>query len=120
MQSKKSKIIGFDLDDILLEFDDPMREYHNVTYNTNLKREDSRIWNLWDRWDCTPEESVKRLQDFFAHEYHFNALPVSGSMRGIQTLKENNTLVIITAKPENLREKTLEWLDTHFPNMFEK
>ena len=113
-------IIGFDLDDILLRFQDTMRMYHNETYGTNYTEEHDIIWNLWERWHCSPEESIKRLKDFFVHEYHYNAPPLPGSIEGIKSLKKNHKLFIVSAKPEELREKTLEWLDKHFPNMFEE
>lgn len=113
-------VIGFDLDDVLLSFQDTMRSYHNATYNTNYTEEHDTVWNLWERWNVTPEESVKRLQDFFVHKMHYDALPLPGSVAGIKKLKENHILYIISAKPESLREKTEEWIAKYFPNMFEK
>jgi len=113
-------IIGFDLDDVLLSFQDTMRQYHNETYGTNYTREQDNTWNLWERWNCTPEESVKRVRDFFAHESHHAAPPLPGSVDAIRALKQNHEFCIITAKPESFKEKTEEWLEKHFPNMFDK
>jgi len=113
-------IIGFDLDDILLDFQDTLRGYHNIQYGTNYKREDDNVWNLWERWSCTPEDSKQRVFDFYEHEMHLNALPIYGSMEGINTLKNNNELFVITARPESMKEKTLEWLNKHFPQAFQQ
>ncbi|MBI4155789.1 MAG: hypothetical protein HY507_00980 [Candidatus Zambryskibacteria bacterium] len=113
-------IIGFDLDDVLLNFQDTMRVYHNETYGTKDTLEDSRVWNLWERWNCTPEESVRRLKEFFEHPSHYNVVPLPGSVEAVQELKKNHTLVIVSAKPENLKQRTFEWLDKYFPNSFAK
>jgi uncharacterized protein len=114
-------IIGFDLDDVLLNFQDTMRVYHNETYDTNhTLEEDCKVWNLWERWSCTPEESKQRVFDFYNHQSHYDAKPIVGSVDGISALKNDHTLHIITARPEQIKEKTFEWLDTYFPNVFEK
>ena len=113
-------IIGFDLDDILLNFQDTLRGYHNIQYGTNLKREDDKVWNLWERWGCTPEDSKQRVFDFYEHEMHLNALPMPGSVEGINILKKNHQLFVITARPESIKGKTLKWLDKYFPQVFQQ
>ncbi len=115
---KKSKVIGFDLDDILLNFNDTLRAYYNTVYKTHFEREHMISFHLDKLWGLPMEETAERVLQFYNHESHLNALPVEGSMEGIEKLAKNHTLFLITAKPELLREKTEEWLTKYFPGMF--
>ncbi len=118
MSSKKSKIIGFDLDDVLLNFNDNLYLYHNNVYGTNYKRKYITSHNLSLIWQCTQKEATKKLDDFYYSQPHFDALPVEGAVEGVKALDKNHRLFIVTSRPKEIREMTLRWLDLHFPNMF--
>lgn len=110
--------IGFDLDDVLLDFTNELHSYCNRYYNTNYERAHFKQ-NLAEMWDCSKEEEIKRVFDFYQSLDHWNALPINGAVEGIKNLRQWYNLFVVTAKPEGLKEKTLEWLDQHFSQMFD-
>lgn len=118
--NKKSKIIGIDLDDVLLNFYAPFIEYHNMKHGTNLTRDHITSFYLEDIIGGTREEMTKKIYEFYFSEQHENSLPVEGAQEAIKYLAEQYTLVIVTAKPEDVKEKTLLWLERHYPNTFDQ
>jgi len=144
------KLIGIDLDDVLLDFNTALCEWHNLKYGTSYTRADIFSFDLKDVWKCPQEETNKRIVEFYNSEFHPKALPVPGTVEAIKKLKQNNDraeserlsdskgvlssvganvevlrpvgrmydLVIITSKPEYLREQTEIWLQKYFPNSF--
>lgn len=119
MTSKNYKIIGFDLDDVLLDFNKALCEYNNLTYGTSHKREDVTTYDLEELWGCNRGEVIKRIFDFYQSPAHMRVLPISGAVEGIRALKKDNVFHIITAKPDILRSVTQQWLDKYFPGIFE-
>ena len=113
------KLIGIDLDDILLDFNTAIAEWHNLKYASSYTRATCFSFDLKNVWKCSQEEANERIVEFYNSEFHPKALPVPGSVEAIKKLKQNNNLVIITSKPEYLREQTEIWLKKYFPNSFQ-
>lgn len=111
-------IIGFDLDDVLLDFRETLHVYHNNNYGTNYKREQFKE-ALEEMWNCTIEESKKRVFNFYQSSEHRNAEPINGAVEKIKKLKQHHILHVVTARPEELKNITLEWLDKYFPQTFD-
>lgn len=112
------KIIGVDLDDVLLDFNTALCKWHNLTYNSSYKRADIFSFDLKDVWKCSQEETNKRIVEFYHSKFHTDSLPVPGSIEAVNKLCQNNDLVIITSKPEYLREQTDSWLKKYFADSF--
>jgi len=112
-------IIGVDLDDVLLDFNGALCSFHNRHYGTSYKPEDATDWNIDKIWKCGPEEAAERILAFYESSEHFEAAPIIGSVQAIAKLKEMHTLHVVTAKPANLRQMTVRWVDRHFPGMFD-
>lgn len=117
--NKKSKIIGFDLDDVLLNFSDVLRGHMNEKYKKNIGRNDITTFFVEDAFGITPQDARETIENFFFHDDHLKAVPIDGSQDVIERLSKENNLHIITAKPDTLNEITMQWLDKYFPNKFE-
>ncbi len=116
---RKPKKIGFDLDDVLLNFSDVLRDHMNEKYKKNVQRDEINTFFIEEVFGISPIDARETIDNFFFHDDHIRALPVNGSQEVIERLSENNTLHIITAKPDTLEEITKEWLSRHFPDKFE-
>jgi len=119
MKSWKSKIIGFDLDDVLLNFNDALLPYHNHHFGTSYEREHIKSFNLSVLWGCSESEVIERVLNFYQSPEHRDASPVEGAVQAIRNLKKRHKLFIVTARHEEIKEETLGWVDKHFPKMFE-
>ena len=111
--------IGFDFDDVLMDFCGALLPYHNTIYGTKYEMEDVKSVGLSELWNCSKEEEIKRVLNFYQSSEHWNAPPVDQAVEGVKNLKQDHSLFIVTSKPEELREGTLEWLDKHFPQTFD-
>lgn len=116
--SPSKRIIGIDLDDVLMDFCGPICAFHNSISGTSFTRDDLWSYNLDESWKCSEEESRKRVFDYYHSDNHKRALPVSGAVSAIENLSKNNTLVIVTARPDVVSELTCAWINTHFPKRF--
>lgn len=114
------KVFGFDLDEVLMDFNGALGPWHNRNYGTNYQKHEIFSFNLEKIWGCTVEEAIQRVLEFFNSPEHWNAEPIAGAVSGIRKLTEQYGLYVVTAKPEELREKTLEWISLHFPKMFDE
>ncbi len=118
MYSQKIKNIGFDLDDVLLNFSDAIREHFNLKFNKNIQRKDIVAFDLEHSYGITKQEARQLIDDFFFHEDHHRALPVEGAVEATKQLSEIFDLYIITAKPESLRDHTELWIKKYFEDNF--
>lgn len=118
MSKNGRKKIGFDLDDVLLNFKDALLPYHNERFGTNYDRAQISSFDLGAVWQCSRDEVEKRILDFCRSTEHHEALPVEGAFEVISNLKDRHDLFVITARPEELKDETLSWLDRHFPDVF--
>lgn len=120
MNSEHKRKIGFDLDDVLLNFSDALRFHLNKLLEKNFERSDMVSFRIENVYGITGEEMRKLIGDFYSHTDHINAKPIHGAVEAISALSENNNLYIITAKPDHLQDMTLEWVNKYFPNIFQE
>ena len=116
MQNKK--VIGIDLDDVLLDFNTAFIKYHNIVYKSDLNLR-SKYNHAFDKFlGCDKEEAERRILEFYETDDHDRVLPIQGAPEAIQKLSQNNSLIIITARPERLREWVSLWLGKHYGDIF--
>lgn len=112
-------IIGVDVDDVLAEFGDKLRSFHNKNHGTSLEREDINNFALEKVWNCTREEAKQRVLDFYQSDDFDSIIPLQDAVESINFLVKKHRLVAITSRPEQIREKTREWINKHFSGKFE-
>jgi len=117
---KTRKRIGVDLDDVLLDLNPALCEYHNSRFGTAFTPEDVTDYDLWNLWNCTKKEAFRRVDDFFESPEHLGAVAVSGAREAVPILADRYDLFLITAKPERLRDMTGKWISENFPGMFQE
>lgn len=117
--SHQKRKIGFDLDDVLLNFSDVLRGHLNEKYDKNVQRHEITTFMVEDAFGISSQDARKSIEDFFFHTDHLTASPVGGAQEAIERLSKNNSLHIITAKPDILEQITKEWLGRNFPDMFD-
>ncbi len=116
---KKSPLtIGIDLDDVLLDFNSSLCVFHNQKYGTNYKLSDITKFRFEEIWNITFEQIVARIAEFYEHDLHWNSTPIPGAVSAIEKLQQKHRLIIVTAKPDSLKDKTAEWLQMHYGNAF--
>ena len=92
--------------------------FHNTVYGTKYRRSDICNFELQPLWGCSLNEVVQRINDFYNSTYHENLQPVLGAVESLEKLRQNNTLVLITSRPEHVRDVTEKLLQRYFLNFF--
>jgi len=110
--------IGIDLDEILADSLSSLIEYHNFTYGTKLKRDQFLSYGFWKTWGGTRDEAIQKVYDFYKTPYFKNIQPIPGAKKAISLLKQNNDLLIVTSRQNDIIDATHEWVNKHFPDTF--
>ena len=111
------KVIGVDFDDVLLSFNDGFLEFNRVNYGLDMKRSDLVSFDYSKTFPCTPEETVRRVFEFYESEAHDNSEAIEGAVEAIQKLGEHNQLHLVTSRSSKVRPSVEKWLHKMFPNM---
>jgi uncharacterized HAD superfamily protein len=112
--------IGIDLDDTLSNSREKMIEFHNKIYGTHFKLADIKTYNLWEDWGGTLETTIEELEKFHHAKYGDKIMPLEGAKEVLTKLKKNNELYVITARANDVKKITEDWINKYFPNIFSK
>jgi len=110
--------IGVDLDSVLADIAKPLFSYHNRVYKTNHRINQHRVYDLSVLWDCSKEEALSRIHDFYASPDFLTTKSIPGAEQGIKYLSINHQLRVITSRPNSISTLTKNWIDQYFPNRF--
>lgn len=112
--------IGVDLDEVLSHSMPELIAFHNNTYGTKLKTEDFTSYHFDKVWGGTLAEAIDKVEIFHKTQYFKNIKPMEGAKEVLEKIKKNNELFVITARRDNIRKETEEWINKYFPNIFSK
>ncbi|MBI3033260.1 hypothetical protein HYY69_07325 [Candidatus Woesearchaeota archaeon] len=110
--------IGVDLDNVLADHMSALIAYYNRIYSNSLNRDGFKSLKFWETWGGTREQAIDLVHDFYASPEFEAMLPVDGAQEGINLLKSDHRLEIITARPSDLIPITSQWLNKYFPETF--
>jgi len=114
-------VIACDLDDVLSQTNRVVAEWHNDTHGTNMTLKDFYYYYYWKNpyWG-SPDETFRKVEDIYATTRLDEALPVGGAREGLQKLIDMGfQIVVVTARHQREMERSMQWLQKHFPGIFE-
>ena len=115
----KREVIGVDADDILAAHIEAFVEHSNRYYGTQLTPEE--YTEQWDvLWGVDHDEVERRAWEFHTPEIVGNFGAIAEAEVVLRSLKRRRDLVIVTARAEHIVDTTLEWVEKHFPNLFDE
>ncbi|MFA5876928.1 MAG: hypothetical protein WC880_01040 [Candidatus Paceibacterota bacterium] len=115
---KPKKVLGVDLDDVLIRTGDAMASFHNATYGTNYLRDEVVDYNLGTVWNCAPEETQRRIDEFVGTEFHHQAEAVFGAYDALKHLGKTYEIAVVTGRHEGMRDNTIDWLTKNFLGLY--
>lgn len=110
--------IGIDLDEILSQSTLAFIKFHNEIYGTNIKIENKKTYSWSELINESGDVYEKKIHEFFTSSYGKNIKPIKDARNVLEKLKSNNRLYIITARSNNVRKETEEWIEKHYYNIF--
>lgn len=112
-------LLALDFDDVIFPFMETFVPHYNETYDVKFHIDDYWTFEFEKIWGNDIHEAWHRVGLFF-HNPPLGVEPLPGSLVGVNKLKDHYRLCIVTARDESLREQTEEWINTHFPDVFEE
>jgi len=111
--------IACDMDEVLCDFLGALIAWHNATYGTALSKSDFKSYTYNETWGGTLQEGVDKVHRFFDSKYFEQIEPLPGAAQAMTALKKRANLVVVTSRQTVIAERTVAWLDKHFPDVFD-
>lgn len=109
---------GIDIDGVLADFMPVFRVFVEREYGDRFELEDVRKYDLTGVLG-TREETWKKVMDFIASKEFADLPVVRGARECVQELANSGAeLFVVTSRPSEARDTTLEWLEQNFPRLF--
>tara|TARA_Y100000310_G_scaffold332096_1_gene407009 strand:+ start:4407 stop:4988 length:582 start_codon:yes stop_codon:yes gene_type:complete len=112
--------IGLDLDEVLAGFMNRFLYFYNEKTESSLKEEDIHSFDIPSVLGISGQKGNALFEEFYESKHFEDISTVKGSFFSVMSLRKNNELYVITARPFNIREKTENWLEKKFGSIFEE
>lgn len=106
--------IGTNFGDALVGYTASLMNFHNEKYGTSYVRDQIVSCDLGLLWNCTDQETLRRVYEFTHSEFHTAIAPIGGAVEAVRSLSKQHTFVIVTARDKQLEIPTFELLKKHF------
>lgn len=111
--------IAIDLDDVLATSVKSWVAYSNAQWGTNLTVDD--YGEDWAKmWNVDQEEEKRRALQLYESGILSTFERAEQAEKVVKRLSQHYKLVITTSRVEHVRQATLDWVNTHFKDMFEE
>jgi len=109
--------LAVDLDEVLVPLLRPMMKWHGT-------KEPQTTYKYLFRevFQCSEDKSKQILHKFYKSEDFANLEPLPNSQQAIEILRNLDVwdrMYIVTGRQDIVRRDTEEWIDKHFPHMFD-
>ncbi|WPT17940.1 hypothetical protein PSENEW3_00005942 [Picochlorum sp. SENEW3] len=117
--------IAVDVDEVLGRFVHSLNAFCLEKYGQQYRVEDYFVYDFARVWECSQDESNHRVHEFFTSAHFRDGIEViPGSFDSLDRMKKVHSddlaLHVVTSRQHVIQEQTLEWLDRHFPGIFDQ
>jgi len=108
--------VAIDIDEVLMPFVKPMAEWRG--HKMPRRRGYNYIYR--EMFEISEFESQKMVREFYDSSVFDMIEPIDGAQEAIENLRSRATKIYaVTGRQQPVREKTEEWLNLHFPHVFD-
>ncbi|EKM60797.1 uncharacterized protein PHACADRAFT_246940 [Phanerochaete carnosa HHB-10118-sp] len=121
LKQSDKPLIAVDMDDVLSETNQAVADWHNDVYDTNLDLSQFYYYHYWKNpgWG-TPDETFRKVEEIYASDCLDKAKATPGAFEALTKLKDwGYRLVVVTARQRRELERSVRWLEKHFPGIFD-
>ncbi len=112
------QIIAVDIDDVLTYSALPLVEYGNKRFGLSGTIDDFDE-NLMNLWRMTHEQVEEEIVLYLTSGELEKLLVIPEALDVLRELKKNYQLIALTSRRDIVKDITKEYLDTHYPTIFE-
>ncbi len=116
------KVIAFDCDDSLVEFNRKLVEFYNRRHGTHFEWEQMTTYEIHLVYQCTEEYLTEVVWEFYHSDDHAAMEAMEGAMELMAYLATRQDVEkhVVTSRVEELHTVTTGLLHGHFGEVFEK
>lgn len=116
---KSRPIIAVDIDDVILAETAFIVKYSNEKWGHTLTHDDY-IEDWREMWGVDDEELQKRIKVLHAPGVQTSYDLIDGAYQTLMQLAHRFKLVVLSSRRETVRQETIDWVNTHLPNIFDE
>ncbi|KAM0952449.1 putative 5'(3')-deoxyribonucleotidase, HAD superfamily [Dioscorea sansibarensis] len=114
-------VVAVDVDEVLGSFLPAMNKFIADRYFLNHSLADYFVYEFYKIWNCSQAEADIRVHEFFETSYFKTGIhPIPGAQRTLQSLSSFCNLYVVTSRQNVIRDQTLEWIEKHYPGLFQE
>ncbi|KAM6583702.1 hypothetical protein CsatB_010704 [Cannabis sativa] len=131
----RSKLLGFpnhslprekiavavDVDEVLGNFVSALNRFIADRYSSNHSVSEYHVYEFFKIWNCSRDEADIRVHEFFKTPYFKTGIhPLPGAQKAIHKLSRFCSLSVVTSRQNAIKDHTIEWIEEHFPGLFQE
>ncbi|KAL0091517.1 hypothetical protein J3Q64DRAFT_1319528 [Phycomyces blakesleeanus] len=121
LKHQPRRVLAVNLDQTLSHTLEALVKWHNDTYSTHLTIEDFDTYDFAAVWGGSQESTCDKIRAFYDSEYFERIPPIQDfALEALKMFKKRKfTLVIITSRQQFVAAQTKQFVDRHYPGLFE-
>ncbi|PIN13869.1 hypothetical protein CDL12_13501 [Handroanthus impetiginosus] len=114
-------VVAVDVDEVLGNFVSALNQFIADRYSLNHSVSEYHVYEFFKIWNCSRDEADIRVHEFFKTPYFKKGIyPIPGARETLQKLSEICDLSIVTSRQNAIKEHTIEWIEKHYPGLFQE
>uniref|UniRef100_A0A1D2ABQ3 Uncharacterized protein n=1 Tax=Auxenochlorella protothecoides TaxID=3075 RepID=A0A1D2ABQ3_AUXPR len=111
--------VAVDVDEVLGRFLHSLNQFCLEEHGREYQVSDYFLYDFAKVWKCSQEASNVMVHNFFkSHHFSAGIQPIPGALESLKRLQPFAELVVVTSRQHVIQEPTLDWVETHFPQVF--
>ncbi|XP_027072194.1 uncharacterized protein [Coffea arabica] len=113
--------VAVDVDEVLGSFVSALNRFVADRYSSNHSVSEYHVYEFCKIWNCSRDEADTRVHEFFKTSYFRTGIhPIPGARQALQNLSRFCDLSIVTSRQIAIKEHTIEWIENHYPGLFQE
>jgi 5'(3')-deoxyribonucleotidase len=113
-------IIALDCDDVIVATGELLVNHYNQLHGTTVRPQDFYSKDYEHVWRAEPETATRDLFAYLLTEEYIQLAPMENAAAVLRKLAEQYTLYIVTGRPDETEQATLQWIEKYLPGIFEQ
>lgn len=101
--------IGIDIDGVISDFVTSFRKLIKEEYGVDFGYDDIQQHDLWKVLGLPKDETLRLVIKTFDDDLGFQ----TGAVEGVNALSKKHEIVLVTARPPVVKQKTFDWVKRH-------
>ncbi|KAL9224167.1 hypothetical protein vseg_000230 [Gypsophila vaccaria] len=114
-------VVAVDVDEVLGNFVSALNRFIADRYSSNHSVSEYHVYEFFKIWKCSRDEADIRVHEFFKTSYFKSGIhPIPGAQKVLNKLSKFCNLAVVTSRQNVIKDHTLEWIEKHYPGLFEE